>query len=92
MSHNPPEGQVTLLELACTAARLNADRMALLGLALSIANHVGLRDLDGLPVQKWYERQRLVEMERFLIQIEDVNPALAAVLQQEIDALKNPPA
>ena len=72
-------------DFTAIAARLNSNHVALLGVTLAIAKHIGLNELDGLPIQNWYEKQRLAELEKFLIEVEDADPALAAALQQQID-------
>jgi hypothetical protein len=79
------------VELAALASKLNADHVALLSLVLLISKQLGLSDIDGLTPQKWYEQQRVIQLEKRLLQIEDRNPRLAAVMQQQIDAWKKPP-
>jgi hypothetical protein len=41
--------------LSALALRLYADNAASLSIALTIAKHVGLTELDGVPVREWYE-------------------------------------
>lgn len=69
-----------------------ADRAALLASIEAVARCAGLRLVDGKPLLDWFEQQRRVELEKFLIRCEDADPELAALLQQQIDESRGPEA
>ena len=77
-------------QIAAQGAMLTSDHMALLSLVEFLVASSGVTVLDGVSVQKWYQKQRLVELEKFLIRLEDVDPGAAALLQREIDFVRKP--
>ena len=77
-------------QVSALAALLKADHLALLSYAESLANFCGVTLIDGVSPHVWYEKRRLVELEKFLIRFEDIDPAAAAVLQHEIDEIRKP--
>jgi len=75
-------------QVAVGIAVLKADHSALLSYVSTIAKHGGITSIDGVSPLDWYERQRLVGLEKFLIGIEDDDPATAALVQQMIDEMR----
>jgi len=48
-----------------------------------------VNSLDGVPVRQWYEQRLKQELEKEMIGVEDLDPGVAARLQEKIDgALK----
>lgn len=77
-------------ELRLAIVVLRADYAAALAAIEAVSRAVKLSLIDGLPLLKWVERQRVVELEKILIALEDSDPALAAALQARVDqARKN---
>ena len=61
------------------------DLTTLLGLCAEIARAAGVERINGLAPVKWHARRRAVELQRGLEELEDLDPALAAMVQQQID-------
>lgn len=78
----PQELQSKLADLTATQTLLRADVAALLGILEALGKTT---TLDGLSVAAYFSRQRGVELEKFLIEIEDAQPELAAHLQKYLD-------
>jgi hypothetical protein len=53
-----------------------------------IGRKAGVEKIDGMPLPKWCRCQVPQELHRSLREIEDLNPALAALLQQRIDEIQ----
>ena len=52
---------------------------------LIVSKHLNLKEIEGIPVEKWLLDRRLERMESVLIQLEDLDPALAAKFQKAVD-------
>jgi hypothetical protein len=50
-----------------------------------LAKHLGLNMLDGLSIRDWFQKEKVDQTERILIDFENQNPAAAALLQSFID-------
>lgn len=84
----PPKDPIEYL--SALSLRLYADNSALLSLSVSIALHVGLTELDGVPLQQWYEQKRRGFAQKILLQIENDDPSAAAALQKVVDDFQWP--
>ena len=72
-------------QLTASLLILRADTAANLGAIEAISRACGLQAIDGLTVLQWHAKQRLVELEKALISLEDLDTALAAQIQRHID-------
>jgi hypothetical protein len=52
---------------------------------LIVSKHLNLKEIDGIPVDKWLSDRKFERMESVLIQLEDLDPALAAKFQKAVD-------
>jgi hypothetical protein len=57
----------------------------LLTLVDFLAKSLGLRELDGLSIRDWFQKEKGDQVERILLHFEDQNPGAAAFLQSLID-------
>jgi hypothetical protein len=57
----------------------------LLALVKEVAKRTGLTQLDGQPLRDWFQKEKLAQLQRALIQIEDSSPGVAAYLQKQVD-------
>ena len=46
-----------------------------------IAKQLGLTELDGLPLEEWYQKSKFERVEKTLLETEERSPGLAARLQ-----------
>ena len=53
----------------------------LLDFCVKIGDQLGMKEIEGLPLDEWLYKRKIERMESLLIQIEDANPALAAKFQ-----------
>jgi len=65
-----------------------AETEVLLDLCLRLAERLGIREIDGLPLVDWFQREKVARMDGMLIDLEDTSPAIAAQFQTIIDACK----
>jgi len=47
--------------------------------------HLGLREIDGLSLRDWFQKEKFDQVERIMIHFEDLSPGAAALLQRLID-------
>src|SRR4051812_39702856 len=47
--------------------------------------HLGLKELGGLSLRDWFQKEKFDQLERILIHFEDQNPIAAALLQSFVD-------
>lgn len=64
---------------------LRADCLANQALIEAIAKTIRVDGVDGLTFFQWHAKNRIAQLERLLILLEDSNPALAAALQHHVD-------
>jgi hypothetical protein len=85
-----PDGNAERLakQVATISLLAQADIAALLHLCDAVASKLGVTEIEGLAVIDWYNRQRRAELDRLLLESEDMNPWLGALLQQRIDEAK----
>ena len=50
-----------------------------------LARHVGMDVVDGLPVEEWFDDETRRIIERITRRTEDVDPAIAAIVQAKLD-------
>ena len=62
-----------------------ADTETMLLLAKILADHVGLKEIDGLPIFDWYNREKFRRLDALMLNLEDASPGLAAAIQYRID-------
>ena len=58
---------------------------ALFSLCRSIAQRGGISEVDGTPIEDWFQQQKLLQLEAALIGIENKTPSYAALLQSIVD-------
>jgi len=58
---------------------------ALLFLCRSIAQRSGISQIDDLPVNDWFQRQKQLQLDDVLIHTENRDPGYAALLQSIVD-------
>jgi hypothetical protein len=87
-----PKQEIAALrtQIAVLSALQKTDHLALLAYVESLADFCRMTSIDGLAPHEWYEQKRRAKLERFLLRLEDVAPAAAALLQHEIDELRKP--
>jgi hypothetical protein len=71
--------------LMATIAIQGASIEALLLLCRRIAQRSGTSEIDGLPIDDWFQRQKLLQLEDVLIHTESREPGYAALLQSIVD-------
>jgi len=64
---------------------LRSEMTSLLEFCNAICREVGIQSIEGLSISDWYQRQRDEDLRSALVGLEDLDPALAAVVQYEID-------
>ena len=81
----PESLQPTVDQLMASVAVQGASIEALLFLCRSVAQRSNVSEIDGLPLDDWFQRQKLLQLEEVLLRIEDRNPGYAALLQSIVD-------
>lgn len=75
----------TLDQITASNLVLGAQVDNLLTLVEFLSERMGVKDVEGLPVRDWFDKEKGEQIERILIHLEDKNPTVAAFLQQTID-------
>ena|ERR1700757_5032385 len=57
----------------------------LLTLVDLLGRNLGLKELEGLSIRDWFQKEKFDQLERILIHCEDQNPEAAAFLHSLID-------
>jgi hypothetical protein len=57
----------------------------LFSLVEALWDRAGVAQLEGMPMRAWFQREKREQLERMLIECEDLNPGVAAFVQREID-------
>jgi hypothetical protein len=81
----PEQPSRTIKNLMAGMVVLRSDVTALIAALEAVAERAGVADVGGLSVAAFHARQRVRELQRELLAIEDDDPALAALVQQQID-------
>ncbi len=85
----PPDNPERLIDTVMVTGMVQgAETEALLELCQVLARRLGIREIDGLPLIDWFQREKVARMDSMLIDLEDKNPALAAQFQTIIDDCK----
>ena len=93
MSDQDGELKERIAELEQLVERLYADSIcstvqieALLYLCRVLGERVGFKEVDGLPILEWFQRNKLAQVQKELLRLENASPAFAARLQAIFDA------
>ena len=77
--------QAAVDRLMANVAVQGASIEALLFLCRDLAQKGGIAEIDGLPIDAWFQQQKLLQLEEALLSIEDHDSGYAALLQSIID-------
>jgi hypothetical protein len=83
--NEPEDLQPVVDRLMASVAVHGASIEALLFLCRSIAQRSGISEIDGLPIDDWFQRQKHLQLEDILLRAEDRDPGYAALLQSLVD-------
>jgi hypothetical protein len=71
--------------LAATLAIRGAEARAVRAALEAGLKELGLENIQGTPISIWIHKRQIEELQAELIRMEDVNPGIAASVQQRID-------
>lgn len=76
-------GSVDSLMASALISQVQAE--LLLSLIETVAGRTNCTQIDGMPLRDWFQKQKVEQLQKALIAIEDSAPAAAAHLQKQID-------
>ena len=75
----------TVDQLMAASLVQQAEIEILLSLCRSLADRLGIAQIDGLSIEDWFQREKQQKVDEILLQFENKNPVVAAYLQNIID-------
>jgi len=69
--------------LAIQTAKAHTVQLAL----QAVLKELGHQSIEGLPISEWFDRKEVETLQALLMRMEDMNPAVAAKVQQHLDNL-----
>src|SRR5437899_4095972 len=69
--------------LAIQTAKAHTIQLAL----QAVLKELGRENIEGQPISEWFDRKEAETLQALLIRMEDMNPAVAAKVQQHLDKL-----
>jgi len=75
------------LAITASFATQMADLRTVQALLEEVLRHLDIREIDGLQIQKWIEARQVVELDKVLLGMGDMNPAAHDALKAYIQNL-----